>query len=53
MFCNYAITFNRVGANFDASEITTGSGEDGIDGAAIIINEEICLSREDAETIFS
>lgn len=53
MFCNYAITFNRVGSNFDAAEITTGPDEDGIDGVAIIINEEICLSQEDAETVFS
>jgi len=53
MFCNYAITFNRVGSNFDAAEITTGQDEDGIDGVAVIVNEEICLSKEDAETVFA
>ncbi len=53
MFCNYAITFNRVGSSFDAAEITTGQDDDGIDGVAVIINEEICLSQEDAETVFS
>ncbi|MGE8271328.1 MAG: AIPR family protein [Stenotrophomonas geniculata] len=51
-FCNYSVVFDRVGATFDAAEVTTGSDEDGIDGIAVIINEEICLSREDAETIF-
>ncbi len=51
-FCNYSIVFDRVGASFDASEITTGADEDGVDGVAVIINEEICLSREDADTIF-
>lgn len=51
-FCNYSIVFDRVGASFDASEITTGSEEDGIDGVSVIINEEICLSKEDAEMIF-
>lgn len=53
MFCNYAITFNRVGSQFDAQDITTGPDEDGIDGVAVIINEEVCLSKEDAETLFS
>ncbi|WP_321860634.1 AIPR family protein [Burkholderia cenocepacia] len=51
-FCNYSIVFDRVGASFDASEITTGPEEDGIDGVSVIINEEICLSKEDAEMIF-
>lgn len=52
-FCNYSIVFDRVGGTFDAAEITTGPDEDGIDGVAVIINEEVCLSREDAETIFN
>jgi hypothetical protein len=51
-FCNYSVVFDRVGASCDASEVTTGMDEDGIDGVAVLINEEICLSREDAETIF-
>jgi hypothetical protein len=53
MFCNYAVTYSRVGANFDAADITTGADEDGIDGVAIVINEEVCLSKEDAQTVFA
>lgn len=53
MFCNYAVVFNRVGSIFDASEITTGTNDDGVDGVAVIVNEDICLSQEDAETVFS
>ncbi|MEH1700267.1 AIPR family protein, partial [Salmonella enterica subsp. enterica serovar Enteritidis] len=32
---------------------TTGAGDDGMDGIAIIIDEELCISPEDASSIFS
>jgi hypothetical protein len=53
MFTNYVIVSSKVTSQFELNDVTTGDGEDGIDGVAIIINEEILLSREDAESMFS
>ena len=51
-FVNYCVIFQRASAGFDLSEITTGEEDDGIDGVAVLIDEELIISQEDAETVF-
>ena len=53
MFSNYVVVSSKVGSQFELDDITTGDGDGGIDGVAIVANEEILLSREDAESLFS
>ena len=53
MFTNYVIVSSKVTSQFELDDVTTGDGEDGIDGVAIVINEEIFLSREEAESMGS
>ena len=53
MFSNYVVVSSKVSSQFELDDITTGDGDDGIDGVAIVINEEILLSQEDAESMFS
>ena len=52
-FVNYSVLANAVVSTIDLDEITTDSGEDGIDGIAIIVNEKIIISVEEAVQIFS
>jgi hypothetical protein len=51
-FSNYATVSARVPGQYDVCDITTSEFEDGIDGIAIIINEEIITSDDDAKSIF-
>lgn len=51
-FSNYCVLRSRTSLDFDLDDVTTGSGDDGIDGVAILINEEVILSREDCAAIF-
>lgn len=51
-FTNYSIVSSRLGATYDLDDITTGDSDDGMDGVAIIIDEEIIISKEDTESIF-
>jgi hypothetical protein len=52
-FSNHVVVSSKVRSQFELDDITTGDGDDGIDGVAIVANEEILLSREDAESLFS
>ena len=52
-FSNYSAISARLGTRFDLDDVTTGEGDDGTDGVAIIINEEIILSKQDADSVFS
>lgn len=52
-FANYSIISSKLGTRFDLDDVTTGEGDDGTDGVAVIIDEEITLSEEDATSIFS
>ncbi len=52
MFANNAILASKLGNNIELDDVTTGEGDDGTDGVAVIINEELIVSDEDAETIF-
>lgn len=53
LFCNKAILSSRISIDFELDDVTTGPGDDGTDGVAIIIDEELCISPEDAESVFS
>ncbi|WP_338919387.1 hypothetical protein V0M98_18575 [Pseudomonas silesiensis] len=51
-FCNYAVLYSRCASGFDLDDVTTGVGDDGADGVAIILDEEIIISDEDARSAF-
>lgn len=51
-FVNYSVVTAKIGTQYDLDDVTTGEGDDGSDGIAVIINEEVVVSSEDALTIF-
>lgn len=51
-FVNFSVIAPRVATTIDPEDVTTGEEDDGIDGVAIIIDEEAIFSEEDVETIF-
>ncbi len=53
MFVNNAVLSSKFGNNFELDEVTTGQGDDGMDGVAVIINEDLTISDEDAQSIFN
>jgi len=53
MFANFSILSPKLIEGVDFENVTTGEGDDGTDGLAIIINEELIQSKEDAELIFT
>lgn len=53
LFCNKAMLSSRISVDFELDDVTTGTGDDGTDGVAIIIDEELCISPEDAASVFS
>lgn len=53
MFANYSTLSPKLIGGVDFESVTTGDGDDGIDGVAIIVNEELILSKEDADLVFS
>ena len=52
-FVNYSILSSKIPPGFDLDEVTTGEDDDGMDGIALIINEEHIVSDADAEIVFS
>ena len=52
-FVNYCVIAPRTAENFDIGDVTTGEGDSGIDGVAIVVDEEVVLSASDAELVFS
>lgn len=52
-FVNYSIIASRIPATYDLDDVTTGESDDGTDGIAIVIDEEIFVSKEDAESVFA
>lgn len=52
LFCNKAMLSSRISMDFEIDDVTTGAGDDGMDGIAIIIDEELCISPEDASSVF-
>lgn len=52
MFVNYSVLMPKVSTTFELNDVTTGEGDDGIDGVAILVDEELIVSDEDAKSIF-
>ncbi len=53
MFVNSAVLSSRLGNNYDLDDVTTGDGDDGTDGIAVILDEELTISDEDAISVFN
>jgi hypothetical protein len=52
-FATYCVLSTRYGSSFDLDDVSTGSGDDGIDSVAVIIDEIATTSAEDAQSNFS
>ena len=52
MFVNYAVLTPKVSTSFELGDVTTGESDDGTDGVAVIIDEELVVSEEDATSVF-
>lgn len=52
-FVTHSVISARFPATYELDDVTTGEGEDGIDGIAIIVDEEVVVSLEDAHAAFS
>ena len=52
MFANYAVISARFSGSYELDDVTTGNSDDGMDGIAVVIDEEISVSLEDAEKTF-
>jgi hypothetical protein len=51
-FAMHCVLSSRFSAAFDLDDVSTGSGDEGIDGVAVVIDEVVTASVEDAELIF-
>ncbi len=52
-FAAYCVLSSRFSAAFDLDDVSTGTGDEGIDGVAVVIDEVVTPSVEDAQAIFS
>lgn len=52
-FATHCVISNRFSATFDLDDVVTAQGDDGIDGIAVVIDETVTASVEDAQTIFA
>ena len=52
MFVNYAVLTPKISTTFELGDVTTDEGDDGTDGLAVIIDEELMVSKEDATSVF-
>lgn len=43
-FVNFSILTPKVASSFDLENVTTSTGDDGMDGVAIIIDEDVIVS---------
>lgn len=50
-FCNYCLLDPRLSGSPDVDDVTTEDDDDGTDGIALIINEELAQSVEDAQAV--
>lgn len=51
-FTTYCVLSNRFGSTFDLDDVSTGPGDEGIDGVAIVIDESVSVSADDTSAIF-
>lgn len=52
-FATHCVISSRFSSAFDLDEVCTGPGDDGVDGVAVVIDETVTASVEDAQAIFS
>src|SRR5690625_1853033 len=52
MFVNYSVLSPKMIGSIEIESITSSDADDGIDGIAILISEELILSDEDGKSIF-
>ena len=52
-FATHCVISSRFSAGFDLDDVCTGPGDDGIDGIAIVIDETVTASVEDAQAVFA
>ncbi len=52
-FVNFAVLSDIAAGEFDIDEISTSQDDDGTDGIAIIIDEDVIVSADDAQSAFS
>lgn len=52
-FATYCVLSSRFSAAFDLDDVSTGPGDEGIDGIAVVIDELVTTSVEDAQTVFA
>jgi hypothetical protein len=50
-FANHAVISARFSASYEIDDVTTGPSDDGSDGVAIVIDEEVSVSLEDTEKV--
>jgi hypothetical protein len=51
-FCNYCFLHQRISSKLDLDDVTTLNDDDGMDGVALVVNEDLVQSKEDADVIF-
>lgn len=52
-FVTHCVISNRFSAAFDLDDVSTGPGDEGIDGVAVVVDETVTASVEDAQAIFA
>ncbi|PHV23042.1 AIPR family protein [Janthinobacterium sp. BJB446] len=51
-FATYCVLSNRYSSSFDLDDVSTGEGDEGIDGVALVIDEIVIPSADDAHSVF-
>ncbi|WP_233890097.1 AIPR family protein [Paraburkholderia flagellata] len=52
-FATHCVLSSRFSATFDLDDVSTGPGDEGIDGVAVVIDEMVTASVEEAQAIFA
>lgn len=52
-FATYCVLSSRFSTSFDLDIVSTGTGDEGIDGVAVVIDEIVNTSVEDTQTVFA
>ena len=50
---NHCVISPEVVEGYDLADVTSSDADDGIDGCAVIVDEEVIVSKEDCETILN
>jgi hypothetical protein len=50
---NHCVITPEVVEGYDLADVTSSDADDGIDGCAVIVDEEVIVSKEDCETILN